>query len=111
MICIEPCHEVSKDLFLYSCKCVYPIHSQCFKDWRREANTNRVCLICQECLEPHNRGRGRPLLPINPGIDGTLDEHTEKIYRGIMFCITFAILMIGYLLFKHALRLLPASSS
>jgi len=105
LICIEPCHEVSKDLFLYSCECVYPIHSQCFKDWRRRANTDRVCLICQAELDPHSEPTIQSRVLIH------LDEHTKKIYRGILFCITFAILLIAYLLFKHALRLLPASSS
>jgi hypothetical protein len=111
LICIEPCRELSTDLFLYSCECIYPIHPQCFKDWRRRANTDRVCLICQEELDPHSEQPQRQQrLLINPGIDERLDENIKKIYKVIVFCITLAILLIAYLASKHAWQLLQASS-
>jgi len=52
LICISPCKELSTDLFLYNCKCVYVIHKKCFVDWRRISKTNRVCIICHEELLP-----------------------------------------------------------
>ena len=52
LICISPCKELSTDLFLYNCNCIYVIHKECFIDWRRVSKTNRICIICHEELEP-----------------------------------------------------------
>ena len=64
LICISPCKELSTDLFLYNCQCVYGIHKECFIDWRRVSKTNRVCIICHEELLPV-RGQ-RPGIIMNP---------------------------------------------
>jgi hypothetical protein len=110
LVCIEPCTDLSKDLFLYSCICVYPIHPECFKDWRRRTNTDRVCLICQESLDPHSEQRPQQLMIVNPGIDRRLDEHTRKICIIVMFsCIVIAMYLIVLLIIKHALQLPLAS--
>jgi hypothetical protein len=52
LICISPCKELSTDLFLYNCECIYMIHKECFLDWRRVSKTNRICIICPEELLP-----------------------------------------------------------
>jgi len=54
LVCFQPCKEMSVDLFLYSCKCIYPIHSECFKEWRSITGSSRVCLICREELDYAN---------------------------------------------------------
>jgi hypothetical protein len=51
LVCFQPCKEVSVDLFLYSCKCIYPIHTDCFKEWRSVTGSSRVCVICREELD------------------------------------------------------------
>ena len=51
LVCFQPCKEVSVDLFLYSCKCIYPIHTDCFKEWRSVTGSSRVCIICREELD------------------------------------------------------------
>jgi len=65
LICISPCKELSTDLFLYNCECVYVIHKECFVDWRRVAKTNRVCIICHEELLPI-RGHRPGVIIMNP---------------------------------------------
>ena len=65
LICISPCKELSTDLFLYNCECVYIIHKECFIDWRRVSKTNRVCIICHEELLPV-RGHRTGVIVINP---------------------------------------------
>jgi hypothetical protein len=112
LVCLNSCKAWSNDLFLYTCHCVYRIHPECFKMWRLRTGTNRVCLICQESLDPHSEDRNRPqLILINHGIDARLDGYTRKICTGVMlFCIGVAIYLILYLLVKHASQLLQASS-
>jgi hypothetical protein len=51
VICLQPTNEKNTDLFLYNCKCVYAIHTNCFRDWRRHTETRRICVICREGLE------------------------------------------------------------
>jgi hypothetical protein len=47
LVCFQPCKELSVDLFLYACSCVYPVHDSCFKEWRRLSGSNRICMICR----------------------------------------------------------------
>ena len=51
LVCLQPCEELSVDLFLYSCSCVYPVHDACFKQWRNTTKNDRICMICREELE------------------------------------------------------------
>jgi hypothetical protein len=51
VVCLQQTREKSSQLFLYNCRCVYAIHANCFRDWRRMTETNRICLICREGLE------------------------------------------------------------
>jgi hypothetical protein len=51
LVCLQPCEELSVDLFLYTCSCVYPVHDACFKQWRNTTKNDRVCMICREELE------------------------------------------------------------
>ena len=44
--------EKSTKLFLYQCRCVYYIHNSCFRSWRQQTGTDRICLICREALDP-----------------------------------------------------------
>jgi hypothetical protein len=66
VVCFEPTTEKSTQLFLYSCRCVYFVHGACFRRWRQQTGTDRVCLICREGLtafeEDENRDEGEPLL-------------------------------------------------
>ena len=48
MVCLNPCKSWSNDLFLYTCRCIYRVHPECFKEWRVLTKTNRVCLICRD---------------------------------------------------------------
>jgi hypothetical protein len=51
VVCFEPTTEKSTQLFLYNCRCVYFVHDACFRRWRVQTGTDRVCLICREGLE------------------------------------------------------------
>lgn len=51
LVCLQPTTERSDTLFLYNCTCLYAIHANCFRDWRRRSETSRICLICHEGLE------------------------------------------------------------
>jgi hypothetical protein len=51
VVCFEPTTEKSTQLFLYNCRCVYFVHEACFRRWRTQTGTDRVCLICREGLE------------------------------------------------------------
>jgi hypothetical protein len=51
LVCLQPCEELSVDLFLYTCSCVYPVHDTCFKQWRSTTKNDRVCIICREELD------------------------------------------------------------
>lgn len=51
VVCFEPTTEKSTQLFLYNCRCVYFVHDACFRRWRIQTGTDRVCLICREGLE------------------------------------------------------------
>lgn len=67
-VCFEPTSEKSTQLFLYSCRCVYFVHEACFRQWRQQTRTNRVCLICREGLESFENeeddGEAAPLLRV-----------------------------------------------
>ena len=54
LICITECDTLSSELFLYNCKCMYYVHKQCMIDWRRIAETDRVCLICHITIDDFN---------------------------------------------------------
>jgi hypothetical protein len=67
LICISPCKELSTDLFLYNCKCVYAVHKECFTKWRRVTKTKRICIIChEELVEIRIRQEG---IVIHPGYE------------------------------------------
>lgn len=51
LVCLQPCEELSVDLFLYTCSCIYPVHDVCFKQWRGITKNDRVCMICREELD------------------------------------------------------------
>jgi hypothetical protein len=63
LICISPCKELSTDLFLYNCECVYVIHKECFIDWRRVSKTDRICIICHEELLGIREHRPNVIIP------------------------------------------------
>jgi hypothetical protein len=58
VVCFEPTTEKSTQLFLYNCRCVYFIHEACFRQWRQQTGTYRVCLICREGLESFENEEG-----------------------------------------------------
>jgi len=51
VVCLLDCSESSIHLFLYNCECVYPVHDECFKTWRRICGSNVICMMCREELE------------------------------------------------------------
>ena len=64
LVCLMPTRERSNDLFLYNCRCVYAIHANCFRDWRRTTETNRICLICREGLDTFEDFEVRDTAPL-----------------------------------------------
>ena len=86
LVCLNPCSALSNELFVYNCECVYRIHPVCFREWRRITNSDRICIICQESLEPFSDDERPPRLRLlqNPGIDENIDT---AITSGIKYCV------------------------
>ena len=80
LICISPCKELSTDLFLYNCQCVYVVHKECFADWRHVSKTNRICIICHE-----------ELLPVRVNRPGIIDIHAIE-NRRYSKCVNFVVI-------------------
>ena len=100
LICIMPCKEVSTDLFLYNCTCVYAIHKDCFIQWRRITQTDRICIICHEELEPVEDVLPVILTPqpmilrYNPGIEERLINNRACV----KICILPGLIIIIFVL-------------
>jgi hypothetical protein len=94
LVCLQPCSTTSQDLFLYNCTCIYHIHNDCFRRWRETSQTNRICLICREELEPVEDDvpliqivRRRPIYILrNPGMDARIDEDVRTCCKKINDC-------------------------
>ena len=85
LVCLQPCDEMSTDLFLYTCSCVYPVHNACFKQWRTIAKNDRICMICREELdynssEPEDIPILRRRLP-DPRIR-SIEEEIDLVQQG-----------------------------
>jgi len=104
MICLLPCKELSTDLFLYNCKCIYYVHAECFREWRRSIDTDRICIICREEIpyvpEESIMVRRRHILILrNPGIDSRMEEYRSMCCKKIGSCcftVCLSILIFIY---------------
>jgi hypothetical protein len=117
LVCFNPCKSWSNDLFLYTCHCIYRIHPDCFKEWRRTTSTDRVCLICREefdtfyyAPEPEEQQeqqqeqqeqqelQQRPIIIFrryNPGMDMQIDNTLVYFFKEkICICIFFVFFTI-----------------
>ena len=54
LVCLVPCDTKSNDLFLYNCTCIYPVHPDCFRNWRNISKTDMICMICRTEIETYN---------------------------------------------------------
>ena len=91
LVCLNPCTSVSSDLFVYNCKCVYHIHNACFKEWRRVANHDRICMICDIALDEFSDDE-RPVP--NPGIDHRIDTFVHRCQTHMITKISITVLWI-----------------
>ena len=94
LVCLQPCSTTSQDLFLYNCTCIYYIHAECFRRWREITQTDRICLICREEIEPVEDNvqliqiiRRRPIFLPNEGIDARFDENIQTCSKKINDCL------------------------
>jgi hypothetical protein len=46
LVCFNETSTFRKNIQPYICDCNYPIHNECFTEWKRRG-TLRLCLICQ----------------------------------------------------------------
>ena len=105
LICISPCKELSTDLFLYNCKCVYVIHKKCFVDWRRISKTNRICIICHEQLLPIRRNQEN-IINIH-----AIQEH--RYYRCVNnvivpILVVFIVVILAFIIQYFVTVIIPA---
>ena len=96
LVCLQPCKELSVDLFLYYCSCVYPIHDTCFKQWRTISGSNRVCMICREELDYNSEDEIQVirLRRRDPTIEERVEENTVSCISGCFDYINKIILLV-----------------
>lgn len=54
LVCLVICDTKSNDLFLYNCTCIYPVHPECFRNWRNISKTDMICMICRKEIESYD---------------------------------------------------------
>ena len=108
LVCLNPCKSWSNELFLYTCHCIYRIHPQCYRDWRINTRTNRVCIICkeefdtfvyqeQEPEEEQEPEPGRRIFIRNQDpLPMTCREYTKNMCISICFVILLIYAIIGF---------------
>ena len=95
LVCFNPCTTFSNELFLYNCNCVYRVHADCFKEWRRVADSDRICVICQETLHTFEEEEV-VVQPVNPGLDHRIDRTITQCIKNIV-AVSLYTLLIAYL--------------
>ena len=124
LVCLLPCNEMSVDLFLYTCSCVYPVHHACFKEWRTVAKNDRVCMICREELDYNSEEEPMPIIRrfySDPRIR-SIEEEIEHVEQGCMtrcrrmtnkiiwfVCLTILITILLEAIRPKRMRLTPSS--
>ena len=124
LVCLQPCNEMSVDLFLYTCSCVYPVHHACFKEWRTVAKNNRVCMICREELDYNSEEEPMPIIRryySDPRIR-SIEEEIEHVEQGCItrcrrmtnkiiwfVCLTILITILLEAIRPKRMRLTPSS--
>jgi hypothetical protein len=107
LICLQPTNERSSDLFLYNCTCLYAVHANCFRDWRRLTETSRICLLCREGLMPMGAEDNRvvphqpPPHPFRPayGVFQLWIFHPNNVNKNI--CVAGLFVCFVFVLFHH----------
>jgi len=93
-ICLNPCKDLSIDLPLYNCTCIYYVHPECFDSWRHRTNTRRICIICREEAPIVRRQRIILFREIAEQIDGRELSCVKKICLCVIqSCLVFNIVM------------------
>jgi hypothetical protein len=87
LVCLQPCEELSVDLFLYTCSCIYPVHDACFKQWRHTTKNDRVCMICREELEYNTEEEEEPRIQHIQQTDERLRSIEEAMELEAHSCI------------------------
>jgi len=103
LVCLNPCKSWSNELFLYTCHCIYRIHPTCYKEWRSNTRTNRVCIICNEEFdtfvypeEPEPEPERRIFIRREDPLPITCCEYTKNISISICFVILLIYAIIGF---------------
>jgi len=97
LICLTPCKSWSNELFLYTCHCIYRIHPTCYKEWRSNTRTNRVCIICNEEFDTFiYQEEPEPEPERQNPVRITCYEHTKNISISICFVILLIYAIIGF---------------
>lgn len=94
VVCLLDCSESSIHLFLYNCECVYPVHDECFKTWRRICGSNVICMMCREELEEADDWNPPRLPPPPRQIYRDPPREQPPILEKIPFCCVVAITFI-----------------
>ena len=124
LVCLQPCNEMSVDLFLYTCSCVYPVHHACFKEWRTVAKNDRICMICREELDYNSEEEPMPIIRrfySDPRIR-SIEEEIEHVEQGCItrcrrmtnkiiwfVCLTILITILLEAIRPKRMRLTPSS--
>ena len=124
LVCLQPCNEMSVDLFLYTCSCVYPVHHACFKEWRTVAKNDRICMICRQELDYNSEEEPMPIIRryySDPRIR-SIEEEIEHVEQGCMtrcrrttnkiiwfVCLTILITILLEAIRPKRMRLTPSS--
>ena len=103
LVCFNPCTTFSNELFLYNCDCVYRVHADCFKEWRRVADSDRICVICQETLHTFEEEEV-VVQPVNPGLDHRIDRTITQCIKNIVAVGLYTLLIAYISIWLYALQ-------
>jgi hypothetical protein len=115
LVCLQPTSERSPTLFLYNCTCIYAIHATCFRDWRRQTNTSRICLICHEGLDTFDSDEEElPLVAVQQPIvlppqqqPYYPDDWARRQQESKNLCLFTTFVFITLLLFSALMQVRP----
>ena len=110
LVCLNPCTTFSYELFLYNCDCVYRVHPPCFRQWRLVADSDRICVICQEALDPFSESGEQEQPQPEPQQQQPqqqpqgIDQHIDNCLKNICALSAYTLVIVYLSVFLYAIK-------